>query len=114
MISRIYAVKSRNSNKVYIGATSRSLSARLAELKASFKTYIHRNEGNYSRAFDVLSDGDTYIELLLECDCGSMKDRNILEGMFIREYSNRYQIVNHNMAGGSINSYYYRKINNLA
>ena len=85
--AKIYAIKSPNTNKIYIGSTCHDLESRLKEHKYAFNCY-NNGKNKYTSSFQIISRGDPYIELLKECP--SIYKHQILyeEGEFIRLYKN--------------------------
>lgn len=70
MSVRIYAIRNRTTDSVYVGSTTkRLLCDRMAEHRADYK----RDRGITSRL--VLQCPTAYIELLEECDEGVRKER---------------------------------------
>ncbi len=63
--SKIYVLRSNETNKYYIGSTYQILSKRYYEHKQLFNNY-HRTE-KYNSVFEILQFDDAYIEILEEC-----------------------------------------------
>jgi len=63
---RIYAIKSPNTSKIYIGSTKHALLSRMME-------HIRhaRCEKVKCRSREIINAGDAYIELIEEYTCGS-------------------------------------------
>ena len=76
--SKIYIIKSANTDKIYIGCTSeRTLQTRLNKHVYDFKKYNDNNTKRYyCSSYQVLSHGDYSIECLE--DCSNISDRNQL------------------------------------
>jgi len=85
--AKIYAIKSPNTDSIYIGSTCHELESRLKEHKYAYNSY-NKGKNKYTSSFDIISQGDPYIELLKECP--SIYRHQILheEGEFIRLYKN--------------------------
>lgn len=60
----IYAIKSSQTDKIYIGSTTLSLNRRLIAHKASYKKYMTGITILYSTAFEIIKYDDVFIEAL--------------------------------------------------
>lgn len=68
--SKIYIIKSKNSNDVYIGCTcEETLNRRLSKHVYDFKRYNDNSpiKRNYCTSFQILSHGNYSIECLEDC-----------------------------------------------
>jgi len=74
---KIYAVRSHQTEQIYIGSTTQSLSTRFAEHKCRSKT---RN----CSSKEILQYPDAYIELIEEYSCDNKEQLNKKEGEHIR------------------------------
>ena len=102
---KIYILKSKNTNKVYIGSTTMRLKRRLKGHKTAFKKFLNSN-GTYCTSFDILECGDYYIELLREVAVEDKQKLRSLEGETITLYRNQgYNVVNKNIAGRTQKEY---------
>ena len=111
---KIYTIRSPNTNKIYIGSTTQSLSRRLTKHKTDYTT--NRLKTTSRILFEL---GEPYIELL-EChSCNSKIELMKREGELIRQYKdicvnkciagrtqNEYQIENKDKIKEYKNSYY--------
>ncbi len=80
---KIYAIRSYNYDKYYIGSTCNTLTKRFSNHKSKYIQYLNNNNHHVS-SFDILEHGDCYIELIENYEC---KDKNELlrrEGELIR------------------------------
>jgi hypothetical protein len=82
---KIYAIRSDNSNKVYIGATCGELSKRLSKHKSQYKQWINGNKLFYYTSFVILELGNYYIELIENYPCESKNELHRREGEIIRD-----------------------------
>lgn len=82
---KIYAIRSPNTDKYYIGSTTQRLHKRF---------HAHKKEKNTTTSKLVLECGDAYIELLELCSCNSKDELSKREGELIREHKDK--IVNKN------------------
>ena len=94
--SKIYLLRSHQTDKVYVGSTTRRLNQRLAEHKQDFKN----NEKVKSR--DIMKYDDCYIELYENYPCDNKEELRRKEGEIIRELD----CVNKCVAGRTIKEYY--------
>jgi hypothetical protein len=90
--AKIYALRSNQTDDVYIGKTCEALSVRFGKHKNHFK---HRDTRPYYTAFELLKYEDCYIELVKECPCENVEQLRQFEGQAIREH----KCVNKNIAG---------------
>lgn len=96
--AKVYAIRSPNTDDVYIGSTCNSLSRRMAHHRAHFKKNIRRTS-----AFSILQHGDAYIELIECFPCKSRDELHKKEGEIIRATPN---CVNQRIAGRDKKQYY--------
>jgi hypothetical protein len=96
--SKIYVIKSYQTDKIYIGSTVLKLGARLTDHKKSNKKI------NKKCSSKIITDlGDSYIELLELFPCDSRTELNKREGALIRLYKDN--VVNRNIAGRTSTEY---------
>ena len=102
--SKIYAVKSANSDLVYIGSTTSTLNDRLYKHKSTYKNYIENRGAHNMTVNKVLECGDCFIELIKEFPCETKKELLIEEGkeMLKFETENPDKLVNRCIAGLTI------------
>ena len=99
---KIYAIRSHQTDNVYIGSTCDALYKRLYAHRG-FKKKFDAGVGNYTTSFDILSYEDHYIELIENCPCDSKIELLRREGQVIRDTEN---CVNKNIAGRTQAEYY--------
>jgi predicted GIY-YIG superfamily endonuclease len=88
--SKIYTIRSHQTEKYYIGSTATSLSKRLYQHKSQF------NQGYTDvTSREIIKFEDAYIELLEDYPCGSRNELNKREGQLIRQFKN--ECVNRNI-----------------
>ncbi len=101
MTGKIYLISSKNTDKVYVGATTHKyLSRRFA---------VHKNYmklGRYRSSHEVLKFGDCTIDLLCEIENPTKKCLSKLERYFQNEYRKENLLVNKNVAGRTAKEYY--------
>ena len=94
---KIYALKSAQTDKVYIGSTIRPLKIRLSNHKKDYNRY-NQGKGHYKYSNELVKYDDAYIELLEEYSCDNKLQLNRKEG----EYMRQYDCVNKNIAGRTL------------
>ena len=98
--SKIYAIRSHQTNDVYIGSTVERLSARMSKHRYDYKK--HNTGRNYVSSFEILKYEDAYIELIKNLECISKDQLLAEEGKLIRSTDN---CVNRNIAGRTSKQY---------
>jgi hypothetical protein len=96
----IYCLKSKHTDKVYVGSTEKTLDDRFRQHKRDYKKYL---TGKYSciTSFEILKYNDCWIELLEICECESKDILRRVEGEFITQLN----CVNKNVAGRTYKEY---------
>ena len=95
MIGNIYIIRSKQTDKVYIGSTFNTLSIRLSGHKCS-KTCTSR---------EILKYSDAEIELLECYECEDDEQLELREAYYIREYKKNNLCVNKQIPGRTIAEY---------
>jgi len=90
---KIYKLTSSQTDKVYIGSTTRTLTKRLSQHKSSFKRWKN-GKYSYTSSYELIKYDDVYIELLELCPCESRKELEKEEGKLIIENNcvNKYVV----------------------
>ncbi len=102
---KIYMIKSKNTDKVYIGSTRKKLKRRLSVHKCGYKRYCNGSR-KYCSSYEVLKHGDYYIELLREVIVETKEKLLKLEGETISLYrTNGYNVINDRIAGRTDEQY---------
>ena len=99
-MSKIYAIRSYQTDLIYIGSTTRILSKRFAE---------HKKPTNKSNSKEILKYEDAYIELIEEYPCDNKDQLNKKEGEHIRANN----CVNKHIAGRTSREYYDDHLNTI-
>ena len=94
---KVYAIRSHQTDKIYIGSTIRSLAKRFYDHKASNKTHKKK-----CKSSEILQYEDAYIELLENYPCNSKEELLKKEGELIRSTD----CVNRCIAGRTKREYY--------
>ena len=81
---KIYAIKSKETEEVYIGSTCSTLKDRFCKHKSAFKTGKKR----IGEARKILKYADAYIELIEECSCETKRELLDKEGEVIKNTPN--------------------------
>lgn len=97
--SKIYTIKSPNTDKIYIGSTTNTLYKRMCSHIAHSKENCKIK--NTSRI--IINSGDSYIELLEEYPCVTRQELLKREGELIKQH--KLICVNKNIAGRSMKDY---------
>jgi len=98
---KIYALRSYKTTDIYIGSTTQSLSQRLGGHKKGYKRWLNGKSVWYS-AFEIIKQGDCYIELIEYADCKTRAELLKKEGEFIR----KMDCINKIVAGRDMKQYY--------
>lgn len=81
----IYKIVSGNTDKCYIGSTTKSLEKRLGQHKNCFRMFEKGFSKKYYTSFEILKAGDC--EIVLLCNCKNRDDAATLEGQAIRNHN---------------------------
>jgi hypothetical protein len=76
---QIYAIRSHQTEEIYIGSTTQPLHKRFHE---------HKNNKRYYTSKEIIQYTDAYIELIENFPCNSKKELNRREGQHIRNAEN--------------------------
>jgi hypothetical protein len=98
---KIYAIRSHQTEEVYIGSSVQTLCVRLAGHRRSYNHYMN-GDNHYVTSFDILKYGDAYIELIEHHSCLCKEELHKREGQLIRETPN---CVNKHIAGRTNKEY---------
>jgi len=85
---KIYALRSYQINKIYIGSTCSNLSQRKAGHKNDYKRFIEKKDKNWLSSFYICEYDDCYIELLETKEFKNKEEMLKLEGQYIRDTEN--------------------------
>ena len=92
-LSRIYAIKSFQADKIYIGSTIRTLKQRFSGHKSEYKRY-QNVLSRFVSSFELIKYEDCYIELLKEVCCNKrqlleIEDETIKNNNCVNKYSTK-------------------------
>jgi hypothetical protein len=87
MKGKIYALKSNQTNDIYIGSTIDRLCNRKAKHKNKYKRFL-KNEYHFVTSFNIIKYDDCYIELLQEVNINDKKELYKIEGEWIKKTKN--------------------------
>lgn len=92
---KIYAIRSNETDDVYIGSTCLSLAKRLYKHRDYMRQYTKAGT-HYMTSFKILEYADHYIELIELYPCNSKMELERREGQIMREHDTR---VNKHLPG---------------
>jgi hypothetical protein len=98
---KIYAIRSYQTDKIYIGSTIQRLSKRKAQHKEKYLKYLN-GKSHYVKSYDILKYDDWYLELLENYPCNIKEELLKREGELIRDNN----CVNRCIAGRSFKVWY--------
>ena len=99
---KIYAIRSFQTDDIYIGSTIQPLCVRMAEHRRDYKQYLN-GKYHFVSSYKIVQNDDAYIELLENYPCSCKDELNKREGELIRENKN---CVNKCIAGRTVKQYY--------
>ena len=89
--SKIYIIRSYQTDNVYIGSTTLSLVARIGEHRRQYRFYIEGNgkgKNPHTKSVEILKYNDAYIELIENFPCLNKEELTTREYQIIRENDN--------------------------
>ena len=90
---KIYAIRSHQTDQIYVGSTTQTLAQRLGSHRRNYKEYlsgkITKGRGICS-SFEILKYGDEYIELLEEYPCDNA-NQLLRKGVFTHVLSKLFR-----------------------
>ena len=86
--SKIYALKSEQASKFYIGATTKRLCQRMAQHKQNYNKYVAKTL-DYDCSFDILQYSDAQIQLLEAFECNNKDELNAKLLKYIESYKDK-------------------------
>ena len=99
--SKIYVLRSHQTEKIYIGSTCNELRKRFCDHKSVYKMFLE-NKHHYISSFEILKYDDCYIELYEKYPCMDKMELHKREGEIIRSLN----CVNKNEAGRNLKQFY--------
>ena len=102
MIGRIYKITSINTDKIYIGSTSKSLTERLERHEYNYKAFQNGKTNNV-KSFEILEKENYEIQLLEEIEYDAKTELLEREGYYIKKH--RDICVNKYIAGRTDKQY---------
>ena len=79
---KIYAIKSPDTEMVYIGSTCGDLNKRLSKHKTNLRSYLNGNYC-YTTSYEIVKYNTCYIELLEHHACNTKEELNRREGQIM-------------------------------
>ena len=99
--SKIYSIRSHQTEDIYVGSTTQTLFTRLASHKRDYRCY-KKGKRSYVSSFHMLQFDDAYIELIEKCPCNNKEELTKREGEIIREMN----CINKRIPGRTKKEYY--------
>ena len=94
LIGKIYYLKSRSSNKLYVGSTTKkSVDVRFSYHKHDYKRYKAGNY-NYCSSFEIMKLDNPKIHLIEQIECNDRKELQKKEKEYINEFQKLFNVVN--------------------
>ena len=89
--SSIYCIRSRQTEKIYVGSTTQKLSSRMATHRCDYKRFL-KKKIHYLTSFEILKYDDAYIELIEKFPCNDIYELRKQEAFHIKNMNciNRY------------------------
>lgn len=97
---KIYALKSKQTDEVYIGSTVQTLSIRLSDHKTNYKMWLN-GKYHYVSSFEICKYDDCFIELIEEYPCKTKEELFKREG----EIQKQIKCINKCIAGRTQKEY---------
>ena len=97
---KIYTIRSYQTDDIYIGSTTQTLTKRLSKHKGDFKAW-KKGKHHYITSYELIKYDDVYIELLELCPCSNKMELCRREGQLQREMD----CVNKGIAGRTRKEY---------
>jgi hypothetical protein len=97
---KIYTIRSYQTDDIYIGSTTQTLTKRLSIHKSNFKSW-KKGKRHYTTSYELIKYDDVYIELLELCPCSNKMELHRREGELIRSMD----CINKNVAGRTKQEY---------
>ena len=85
MIGRIYKITSSNTDKIYIGSTTKKLTERLRKHKNDYNCFKNGKK-HFIKSYDILEKKDYEIQLLEKIEYETKKELLEREGYYILKY----------------------------
>lgn len=99
--SKIYCIKSKSCDTIYIGSTTQPLTSRLSEHKYNYREWFN-GKRTWCSSYLILSFEDASIELLENYPCKTIHELHRKEGQLIQTAEN---CINSQIAGRTSQEY---------
>jgi len=100
----IYAIRSKNTNKYYIGSTLQNMKKRFLDHRGAYNRYLkYPDKQPIYTSFEIMKHDDCYIEKIEEYKCDTKKQLLIREGE-LQKLNMKY-LVNTTISGRTISQY---------
>ena len=103
---KIYYLKCKTSNKLYVGSTSQLLQERLNGHVSNYNSWKN-GQRRYCSSFDIIKNNNYKIKLIKLYPCNSKQILEIEEGLITKQYKDKYNndCVNRYIAGRTKQEY---------
>lgn len=85
--SKIYAIRSYQTDQIYVGSTIQELSSRMSGHRRAYRRFLN-GKGLYITSFELVKFNDAYIELIENYSCSCKNELEKKEGEIIRKTEN--------------------------
>ena len=82
--SKIYVLRSHQTEKIYIGSTCNELRKRLCQHKTQYKSFNNKKNNRYTTSYEILKYNDCFIDLYEKFSCNDKDELRKREGEIIR------------------------------
>jgi hypothetical protein len=106
--SKIYSIRSRTGDEIYIGSTTVGIAKRFSKHKSAYNYWFKDNSVKYYSSFILFQKYNInylYYELVEECPCENKEQLHKIEGEYIRKYMKDGVCCNKLVAGRSKKEY---------
>ena len=94
ILGKIYILKSPQTDKIYIGSTTRTLNDRLIDHRSQYNKFMNNKLKHKSSSIELMKYDDIYIELIKEIQC-TKKELLKVEGEEIRRNNKAVNIISY-------------------
>jgi len=85
--SKIYIIKSDQTDKIFVGATTKALCSRMAQHRKYYQNFINKlNNKIYESSFDIVKFSDARIQLVESFTCNDKDELNLKLQNYIDSY----------------------------
>ena len=81
--SKIYCIRSYQTDKIYIGSTTQKLCQRMGHHRKDYREYLKGNKKRITTSIEILKYNDAFIELIINYPCDFKEELLKKEGEYI-------------------------------